>query len=102
MTKKIQKFFLFLSLLPFSLFAAGTGGGFMDKLSGQFTTQVEGVSQSVAGMINTFTLYLGIIWVIICILVMAFAMEQAKTHMKLLLGVTLGFGIAYGISAAIM
>lgn len=97
--KKIQKLSLFLALL-FSnfLFANNIAG----QIASKAKTELESVTQSIATIINTISLTVGAIWLIVMLLMYFFAVERLKENSKLMIGGLAILGIVYGLSSQFM
>lgn len=98
--KKISKIFSLLGVATTSLFAAGNN--IADKLATSVNEQINDVGTSVASIVNTISIVMGVIWIVIMLLMAFFAMEQIKQNAKLLFGALVIIGAVYGLSSAMM
>lgn len=101
--RKIFRKFLTLILAvmttPFYLFGAD-GGNIASKLATSVNQQVTEVGSSVASIVNTISIVMGVIWIVIMLLMAFFNMEGIKNHAKLLFGALVIIGVVYGLSKA--
>ncbi|MBZ7963318.1 hypothetical protein H2274_07110 [Campylobacter sp. W0049] len=101
--KKNLKNFLTLILAvittPLYLFGAD-GGNIASKLATSVNQQVTEVGSSVASIVNTISIVMGVIWIVIMLLMAFFNMEGIKNHAKLLFGALVIIGVVYGLSKA--
>ena len=79
--KKFSKIFLLLGVASTSLFA---NNNIADKLATSVNEQITNVGSSVASIVNTISIVMGVIWIVIMLLMAFFAMEQIKQNAKLL------------------
>ena len=85
--------------IPTMLFGAPSGSP-LSKIAGQASTQIEGASKDIAGVVNVIAASLGFLWLVIMLLMYFFAPEQLKQNMKVFVGAGILLGVVYGISAA--
>lgn len=94
-----QKILTLILISPMFLFGAD-GGNIASKLSNSVNQQITDVGSSVASIVNTISIVMGVIWITIMLLMAFFNMEGIKNHAKLLFGALVIIGVIYGISAA--
>ncbi|HDV6579270.1 TPA: hypothetical protein RJS70_001580 [Campylobacter lari] len=97
--RNLSKFLTLILFAPFYLFGAD-GGNIASKLSNSVNQQITEVGSSVASIINTIAIVMGVVWITIMLLMAFFNMEGIKNHAKLLFGALVLIGVIYGISAA--
>ncbi|EFS8032541.1 hypothetical protein HWT49_001522 [Campylobacter coli] len=94
-----QKILTLILISPMFLFGAD-GGNIASKLANSVNQQVTDVGSSLSGIVNTISIVMGVIWIVIMLLIAFFNMEGIKNHSKLLSGALVIIGVVYGISAA--
>ncbi|QWU80860.1 hypothetical protein CNZW441b_b0015 (plasmid) [Campylobacter novaezeelandiae] len=97
--QKTLTFLLFISISPILLFGAN-GNNIASKLATSVNEQVTDVGTSVSSIINTMSIVMGVIWIVIMLFMAFFNMEGIKNHAKLLFGALVIIGVIYGLSAA--
>ncbi|EAI7263282.1 hypothetical protein CK585_06885 [Campylobacter lari] len=97
--RNLSKFLTLILFIPFYLFGAD-GGNIASKLSNSVNQQITDVGSSVASIVNTISIVMGVIWITIMLLMAFFNMEGIKNHAKLLFGALVIIGVIYGISSA--
>lgn len=102
MKDRIKNFFLWLSFLPMTLFGAGGTGNIAQQLAQSANEQITDASKSVASIINTISITMGVLWVVVLLLMTFFNIEAIKNNAKLTFGSIVVIGIIYGLSAAAM
>ncbi|ECP9244132.1 hypothetical protein ACMT82_001810 [Campylobacter jejuni] len=94
-----QKILTLILISPIFLFGAD-GGNIASKLANSVNQQVTDVGSSVSSIVNTISIVMGVIWIVIMLLMAFFNMEGIKNHAKLLFGALVIIGVVYGLSAA--
>lgn len=100
-SKKIKKLLFFISCCPFLLFGAG-GTNIASTIATNANTQIAEAGKSVASVINTMAIVMGVLWIIVMLFMLFFNMEGIKQHAKMLFGALVVIGIIFGLSAASM
>ncbi|EAI0990897.1 hypothetical protein E1I85_08340 [Campylobacter coli] len=94
-----QKILTLILISPMFLFGAD-GGNIASKLANSVNQQVTDVGSSLSSIVNTISIVMGVIWIVIMLLMAFFNMEGIKNHAKLLFGALVIIGVVYGLSAA--
>lgn len=94
-----QKILTLILISPIFLFGAD-GGNIASKLANSVNQQVTDVGSSLSSIVNTISIVMGVIWIVIMLLMAFFNMEGIKNHAKLLFGALVIIGVVYGLSAA--
>ncbi|ECL6487340.1 hypothetical protein FTJ80_07965 [Campylobacter coli] len=94
-----QKILTLILISPIFLFGAD-GGNIASKLANSVNQQVTDVGSSVSSIVNTISIVMGVIWIVIMLLMAFFNMEGIKNHAKLLFGALVIIGVVYGLSDA--
>lgn len=97
--KFFQKVLKFILVSPLFLFGAD-GGNIASKLANSVNQQVTDVGSSLSSIVNTISIVMGVIWIVIMLLMAFFNMEGIKNHAKLLFGALVIIGVVYGLSSA--
>ncbi|EAI2873736.1 hypothetical protein APU48_08235 [Campylobacter jejuni] len=97
--KFFQKVLKLILVSPLFLFGAD-GGNIASKLANSVNQQVTDVGSSVSSIVNTISIVMGVIWIVIMLLMAFFNMEGIKNHAKLLFGALVIIGVVYGLSSA--
>lgn len=96
--QKIKKALSFLFIAtPLALFAKG--GNVLSTLEQDVNTQITEAGASIASMIQTFTMVVGILWFIVMCIIAFLNMEMIKNHAKSLFGAGILIGIIYGLAS---
>lgn len=98
--KKFSKIFSLLGVTSASLFA--NNNNISNKLATSVNEQITNVGSDLASIVNTVSIVMGVIWIIVMLLMAFFAMEQIKQNAKLLFGALIIIGTVYGLSSAMM
>ncbi|EOI3079836.1 hypothetical protein ACMHNH_001613 [Campylobacter coli] len=96
-----QKILTLILISPIFLFSAD-GGNIASKLANSVNQQITEAGSSVASIINTISIVMGVIWITVMLLMAFINMEAIKNHAKLLFGAVVIIGIVYGLSSASM
>ncbi|AJK83790.1 hypothetical protein ACE66E_001706 [Campylobacter jejuni] len=96
-----QKILTLILISPIFLFGAD-GGNIASKLANSVNQQITEAGSSVASIINTISIVMGVIWITVMLLMTFINMEAIKNHAKLLFGAVVIIGIIYGLSSASM
>ncbi|WP_229239233.1 hypothetical protein [Campylobacter volucris] len=99
--RNFKNFLALILFMPFYLFGAD-GGNIASKLANSVNQQVTDVGTSIASIVNTISIVMGILWVTIMLLMAFFNIEGIKNHAKLLSGAIIIIGVVYGLSDAAM
>lgn len=101
--KKLNSFknkVFFFILMSFNfLFAANN---VINDITTKANAEFKEAASSIAGMINTLCITLGVIWVIAFLLMMKFMPERLKENVKTLVAIIVILAIVYGLSSAYM
>ncbi|EDP1825857.1 TPA: hypothetical protein KLC45_001170 [Campylobacter jejuni] len=97
--KFFQKVLKLILVSPLFLFGAD-GGNIASKLANSVNQQVTDVGSSLSSIVNTISIVMGVIWIVIMLLMAFFNMEGIKNHAKLLFGALVIIGVVYGLSSA--
>ncbi len=93
----MKKLFSFLLVfLPLYLFAKG--GNVLSSLEQDVNTQITEAGSSIASMIQTFTMVVGVLWFIVMCIIAYLNMEMIKQHAKSLFGAGILIGVIYGLA----
>ncbi|ARR02077.1 putative membrane protein [Campylobacter vicugnae] len=98
--KKFSKIFSLLGVASTSLFA--NNNNISNKLATSINEQITNVGSDLASVVNTASIVMGVIWIIVMLLMAFFNMEQIKQNAKLLFGALVIIGVIYGLSSAMM
>ncbi|WP_156104108.1 hypothetical protein [Campylobacter sp. MIT 97-5078] len=98
----MKKLFLVFSISCVNFLFAANSGNVAEKIRSEAEKGLESITGSIAGIINTITLTIGIVWIIVMILMAVFSLERLKEHSKLAMGGIAIIGIVYSISASYM
>ena len=96
----LQKFTFLIMFYPFFAFADGTN--ILEQFTTKANEQIKGATTNLASIINTISLTIGVLWIVVMLLMLLFNMEAIKQHSKLLAGSFIVIGIIYGLSYAMM
>ncbi|MCR2101493.1 hypothetical protein [Campylobacter upsaliensis] len=96
--KKIKKI-LSLIFITTPLFLFAKGGNVLSTLEQDINTQITEAGSSVASIIQTFTMIIGILWLIVMLITAYLNMEMIKNHAKSLFGAGVLIGIIYGLAS---
>ncbi|PSM51258.1 putative membrane protein [Campylobacter blaseri] len=99
-SKNLKKIYWLLVCSPVFLF--GAGDNVLKKMATAANEQITEAGSSVASVLNTVILVLGVLWIIFLALVAFFNIEAAKNHAKSILIASIILGICYGLTAAAM
>ncbi len=99
--KYFSKNLTLILISPIFLFGAD-GGNIASKLANSVNQQITEAGSSVASIINTISIVMGVIWITVMLLMTFINMEAIKNHAKLLFGAVVIIGIIYGLSSASM
>lgn len=98
--KKFSKIFSLLGVASTSLLA--NNNNISNKLATSINEQITNVGSDLASVVNTASIVMGVIWIIVMLLMAFFNMEQIKQNAKLLFGALVIIGVIYGLSSAMM
>lgn len=99
--KGAKKLLSFLMFSPLTLFGAG-GQNVLKTLEQNVNTQITEAGSSVASVLNTTILVIGILWIIVLMLTALFNVEAIKNHIKFVIIASIILGVCYGLTAAAM
>lgn len=97
--KKIKKAFYFFSVLIPLVLLAATNNNILSSLEQDVNTQITQAGSSIASMIQTFTMVIGILWFIVMCIIAYLNMEMIKNHAKSLFGAGILIGVIYGLAS---
>ena len=95
--KKMKRFFAFLFVFA-PLFLYAKGNNVLSQLEGDVNSQITEAGASIASMIQTFTMVVGVLWFIVMCIIAYLNMEMIKTHAKSLFGAGILIGVIYGLA----
>lgn len=99
-SKKFKKLHWLLLCSPLFLFAGGDN--VLKKMATAANEQITEAGSSVASVLNTIILVLGILWIIFLALTAFFNIEAIKNHLKSILIASVILGVCFGLSGAAM
>ena len=79
---KAKKLFYIAMCSPLFLFGSGGGQNVLKTLEQNVNTQVTEAGSSLASVLNTIILVIGILWIIVLMLTALFNVEQIKQHIR--------------------
>ena len=99
---KAKKLFYLAMCSPLFLFGWGGGQNVLKTLEQNTNTQITEAGSSVASVLNTIILVIGILWIIVLMLTALFNVEQIKQHIRFVLIASIILGVCYGLTASAM
>ncbi|MCI6641475.1 MULTISPECIES: hypothetical protein [Campylobacter] len=99
--KNFKKFYYFLIFAPALMFGE-SGTNVLKTIANSANQQITEAGGSVASVMNTIIVVLGILWIIFLALTAFFNIEAIKNHLKSILIASIILGICYGLTAAAM
>lgn len=99
---KAKKLFYIAMCSPLFLFGSGGGQNVLKTLEQNVNTQVTEAGNSLASVLNTIILVIGILWIIVLMLTALFNVEQIKQHIRFVIIASIILGVCYGLTAAAM
>ena len=99
---RAKKLFSLLAFSPLFLFGAGGGQNVLKTLEQNVNTQITEAGTSIASVLNTTILVIGILWIIVLMLTALFNVEAIKNHIKFVIIASIILGVCYGLTAAAM
>ncbi|QPH94907.1 hypothetical protein [Campylobacter concisus] len=99
---KAKKLFYLAMCSPLFLFGSGGGQNVLKTLEQNTNTQITEAGSSVASVLNTIILVIGILWIIVLMLTALFNVEQIKQHIRFVLIASIILGVCYGLTASAM
>ncbi|MGG7074235.1 hypothetical protein U5B43_08290 [Campylobacter sp. 9BO] len=100
-SSKAKRLFYFLICSPFYLFGAG-GQNVLKTLERNVNEQITQAGSSIASVLNTTIIVIGILWVIVLALGALFNVEAIKNHIKFIIIASIILGVCYGLTAVAM
>ena len=97
---KAKKLFYIAMCSPLFLFGSGGGQNVLKTLEQNVNTQVTEAGSSLASVLNTIILVIGILWIIVLMLTALFNVEQIKQHIRFVIIASIILGVCYGLTAA--
>ena len=99
---KAKKLFYIAMCSPLFLFGSGGGQNVLKTLEQNVNTQVTEAGSSLASVLNTIILVIGILWIIVLMLTALFNVEQIKQHIRFVIIASIILGVCYGLTAVAM
>ena len=99
---KAKKLFYIAMCSPLFLFGSGGGQNVLKTLEQNVNTQVTEAGSSLASVLNTIILVIGILWIIVLMLTALFNVEQIKQHIRFVIIASIILGVCYGLTASAM
>lgn len=78
------------------------GNNIASVLADNVNEQISEAGKSIASIINTFSIVMGVLWIVVMLLTAFINIEAIKNHAKLLFGAVVLIGIIYGLSSKFM